>query len=162
MRTVAILAALALAGCASFGGSGLEPGRANEAQVVSVMGQPAQRLPLPGGGSALYYPRLPDGRQTFVAVLGADGVLKSIERRLTPQEFRKVVPGMSADAVRELLGPPASITRMERHQRDVWEYPWLAGEEKRVLWVQFSYDGKVREVVDSHDFYSDPPSGPLT
>jgi hypothetical protein len=48
---------------------------------------------------------------------------------------------------------------MDRQRRDVWEYPWRNVEEKRILWLQLSYDGVVREVTEMHDFESDPPSG---
>jgi hypothetical protein len=52
--------------------------------------------------------------------------------------------------------------RLPRQQRNVWEYPWRhAVRELRMLWVQFSDDGVVREVVEMHDYENDPDNGKL-
>jgi hypothetical protein len=67
---------------------------------------------------------------------------------------------MQAQQVRELLGPPYRSVYMKLIDRDVWEYPWRIVEDKRMLWVQFSRDGIVQEIIEMHDFESDPPSGP--
>jgi hypothetical protein len=61
--------------------------------------------------------------------------------------------------VRELFGPPGEVSRLPRQQREVWEYKWLYYDDKRVLWVQFSDDGIVREAINMHDYESDPVSG---
>ena len=157
----AALAALLAAGCASFDGHTLVPGRSTRGEVLALMGPPAQEVAGADGGTVLYFPRLPAGRQTFVATLGRDGVLASaVEQRLTRENFAKLVSGTTtAKDVRELLGPPERPVRFERQARDVWEYPYRYYEERRVLWVQFSYDGVVQEVVDMLDWSAYPPSG---
>jgi outer membrane protein assembly factor BamE (lipoprotein component of BamABCDE complex) len=161
-RLACFLAALLLAGCASFDGHTLVPGKASAAEVTALMGAPAMELKRPNGDTWLYFTRYPNGRATFVATIGADGVLRGIEQRLNYWNVYKVKAGMRADEVRELLGPPRQITRLPRQQRDVWEYPWRhAVRELRMLWVQFSDDGVVREVVEMHDYENDPESGPL-
>ena len=53
--------------------------------------------------------------------------------------------------VRALLGPPHQVVRFERQQRDVWTYRWQEFSDRRLLHVQFSYDGVVREVLDMID-----------
>ena len=53
---VSALAAL-VAGCASFDGRGLVPGRSTQAEVESLMGAPVQRLALPDGETSLYFSR---------------------------------------------------------------------------------------------------------
>jgi hypothetical protein len=162
MKRIAILAAglaALAAGCASFDGRGLEPGRARQADVEAVMGQPAQRLSRSDGGTDLYYSRLPAGRRMYVARIGPDGVLRGIEQRLTFEHIKRVAPNVStAKEVRELLGPPYRVVRMPRQNFDSWEYPWLDAEDRRMLWVNFSADGVVREVIEMHDYESDPPS----
>jgi len=156
----AAFAACLLAGCASFDGRGLVPGKSSEAEVEKLMGKPAERVAQPNGERRLYYSRLPLGRKMFVATIGPDGLLRGIEQRLTYEHIRKVAPNASSAAqVRELLGPPYRVVRMDNLQRDVWEYPWQLAEERRILWLQFSYDGVVREVIEMHDYESDPPSG---
>jgi hypothetical protein len=160
-KITGILAGLALlAGCASFSGSSLVPGKSTRAEVEATMGRPADVLSRSNGDTLLYYSRLPFGREMYVATVGPDGVLRGIEQRLTRQNIARVAAGAQAKEVRELLGPPFRAVRMERMQRDVWEYPWREIEDRRILWVQFSNDGQVREVIEMHDYESDPPSGP--
>lgn len=124
------------------------------------MGAPTERVAQSNGDTLLFYSRLPFGRSTHVATIAPDGRLRSVEQRLTKQNIVKVVAGMTAKEVRELFGPPYRVVRMPLQQRDVWDYPWQYYEDRRVLWVQFSYDGVVREVIELHDLESDPPSGP--
>ena len=155
-----IAATLVLGACASFDGRGLVPGQSRAADVEKAMGSPAERLSLPNGDTALYYSRLPEGRTMYVATIAPDGTLRGIEQRLDYPFIRKIVPDTTnAKQVRELLGPPSATSRMPRQQREVWEYPWRNVEDRRILWVQFSDDGVVREVIEQHDFESDPPSG---
>jgi len=150
-------AALLIAGCASFDGHTLVPGKSSAAEVKSMMGAPAQELKTPGGDTLLYFTRYPFGRATFVAAIGPDDRLRGIEQRLNYANVAKVAAGMRAQEVRELLGPPRGISRLPRQQRDVWEYPWRhAVRELRILWVQFSDDGVVREIVERHDYEADP------
>ena len=157
MRIGGFLAALLVAGCASFDGRGLQPGKATAAEVKARMGDPALELKRPNGDTWLYFTRYPFGRATFVATLGADHVLRGIDQRLNYWNIHAVRAGMRVEEVRELLGPPREITRLPRQQRDVWEYPWRhAVRELRILWVQFSDDGVVREVVEMHDHEADP------
>ena len=93
----------------------------------------------------------------LVPVVGPDGVLRGLEQRLNYQNIHSVPKGMSKDEVRRLLGPPNEISRLPRQQREVWEYPWIhAVREGRVLWVQFSDDGIVREAIEMHDYERDP------
>ena len=154
---LSVLAVLLVAGCASFDGRTLVPGKAGAKEVTALMGVPALELKRPNGDTWLYFTRYPFGRATFVATIGPDGVLRGIEQRLNYRDIYKVKQGMRADEVRELLGPPREIMRLPRQQRDVWEYPWRhAVKELRMLWVQFSDDGVVREVIEMHDYENDP------
>lgn len=156
----AILLALLGTGCA-LDGRGLEPGKARLADVESAMGAPAERIARPDGSTQLYYTRLPEGRRMYVATVGPDGVLRSMDQRLTSENIKKISPNSTtAKEVRELLGPPWRVVRMPRQNLDSWEYPWQNVEDRRILWVNLSSDGVVREVVEMHDYESDPPSGP--
>lgn len=157
----AVMALLLVAGCALVPGRGLEPGKSTAAQVVTEMGQPAMALERPGGGRLLYFTRWPWGRLTYVATIGPDEVLRGFEQRLTYANIHAVREGMTRDEVRALLGPPYEIGRLPRQQREVWEYPWRhAVREGRVLFVQFSDDGIVREAIEMHDHERDPENSP--
>jgi hypothetical protein len=162
MRKVLIFLCAALAGgCASYDGRGLEPGRATEADVVALMGKPDQTLCQPGGGKALYYSRLPWGRQTFVVTTGADGRVRERRQVLVPENIKRIQAGSTTqDQLRALLGPPVRISRAPLRPLDYWEYPWLLVEEKRILWVGVADDGIVRDVIERHDLESDEPTTP--
>ena len=153
----AVLTALVAACAASFDGHNLKPDVATTADVVATMGEPALSLKQPGGDTLLYYPRYQTGPAMFVARMSGDGKLRSIEQRLSWNSVRAIRPGMYAEEVRALLGPPFEVTRWPRQQRDVWEYPYRhAVRERRVTYVMFSYDGVVRDTFDMHDDARDP------
>lgn len=163
MKTIVgpILVILLAAGCASFDGRSLQAGKDRLADVEAAMGAPTERISRADGSTQLYYSRLPAGRKVFVATIGPDGVLRGIEQRLTFENIKKVAPNAStAKDVRELLGPPWRVVRMPRQNLESWEYPWQNAEDRRILWVNLSGDGVVREVVELHDYESDVPSGP--
>jgi hypothetical protein len=155
------LAASLLSGCASYSGQGLVAGKSTAAEVEALMGKPAERAEKPDGGSVLYYPRGPAGRETYAVLIGADGKVQAVEQRLTDANIAKLVRGTTtAKEVRGLFGPPSLTTRLPRLERDVWEYPMDPPSTPFLLLVQFSYDGIVREVFKIKDYSAEPPSGP--
>jgi hypothetical protein len=157
---VSLATAVALSGCASYDGRGLEAGKASEADVLRVMGTPDDTLKRPNGDKTLYFSRQPEGRQIYAATVGADGSLRGIDPLLVPDNIRKVAAGSSSRAeVRELLGPPSRAARAPFKPLDVWEYRWQIGADRRVLWIGFSDDGVAREVTDMHDFEFEPNTG---
>jgi hypothetical protein len=162
MRSILLfLGAALIGGCASYDGRGLVPGQATEADVVALMGKPAQTLERPGGGKALYYLRQPLGRQAFRFITGPDGRLKEREQILTAENIKRIRPGATTkEQVRELLGPPYRVARAPFKPLDYWEYPWLLVEESRMLWVGIGDDGVVGDVIEMHDLESDEPTTP--
>jgi hypothetical protein len=151
-RRIAIVlagASLFISGCASYDGRSLVPGQATEADVIATMGKPVQTLPLADGGKALYFSKLPYGRQMFVARTGPDGRLKGVEQVLDDEHIRRIHPGSTtAEQVRRILGPPYRVSRANFKPLDVWEYPW-DGEEN--LWISLSDDGIVRGIDNTVD-----------
>jgi hypothetical protein len=149
-----------LVSCASYDGRGLVPGRSTASDVTAVMGAPADRTTASNGDSIWYYPRGPEGLHTYAVRVSPDGVMKSKEQILTVANMRKIASGVTtASQVREILGPPWKITRLEAVRRDDWEYRMY--DETRVeynLYVRLSYDGVVREVLFLRD-YSVEPAG---
>jgi hypothetical protein len=160
LRIATYLASALLLGCASYSGRGLVPGQSTAADVEALMGKPAERIETPGGGSVLYYPRGPYGRQTYAVVLRADGKVQAVEQRLTDENIAKLVTGTTTSKqVREIFGPPPKTTSIPRLQRDVWEYPMDNMTQPRILYVQISADGIVREVLKMEDYSAEAPSG---
>jgi hypothetical protein len=157
-RSFAVLACAALlaAGCASYDGRGLVPGKSTAAEVQSLMGVPAERQPQ-GADTILWYPRGPEGFHSYAVRIGPDGVMKGIEQRLDPVYVRRLVPGAATrQEVRELLGPPFFVSRLPRLKREVWEYQMLDIIRWK-LWLQFSDDGVLREVLQMRHPAEDPP-----
>jgi hypothetical protein len=142
-----------------MGGPDLVAGKSTAKDVTAALGKPAMELKRSNGETVQYFTYYPWGRSVKAATLGPDGVLRSVEERLTQANIDKVRPGMREQEVRELLGPPRQTTPNERENLTVWEYPWLlAAKEKRIFWVSFSPDGVVRKVVEKHDEEAEPTS----
>ena len=149
------LAAL-LGGCASYSGAGLVPGVSTASDVEAVMGAPTEVREVPGSGTVLWYPRMPYGDGSYAALIGRDGKLLSIEQRITEENVAHILPGRStADDVRSIVGPPYRIDQFARMGREIWTYKLQVFPFPKALFVQFSYDGVVREV-----YYMDDPEIP--
>jgi hypothetical protein len=149
----AILVA-ALAGCASFDGYSLVPGKSTAAEVEATMGPPHERYGAPGGDSVWMYSRQPIGRRNFAVTVAANGVVRSVEQRLTEANLRSLVAGQTTmQQTRELLGPPWLFSRNDRMQRNVWTWKmYNLVDIEHTLHVQFSDDGLVREVLMLRDW----------
>jgi hypothetical protein len=148
-----------LAGCASFSGSSLVPGQSTAKDVEALMGAPADRIRLPDGDTNWYYPRQPTGRMMFVMRMSPDGVLRSREQVLTEENLVRLVRGVTTRAqAREIVGPPWRTAGFERQQREVWEYYMYNVEQvDYFLYLQFSYDGILREVIMLEDYKTSGP-----
>lgn len=156
---MAIALGLIAGGCAGIDGHTLVRGASTESEVVALMGEPAQRLSHADGDTVLYFSRLPVGRQIYAVIIGPDGRMKSVEPRLTRRSIERLALNTTTrDEVRDLLGPPYRSVRAALKPVDVWEYPWREVTDKRILWISFSGEGVVREVIDMRDT-SDEPSG---
>mgnify|MGYP001581338933 CR=1 FL=1 len=83
---------------------------------------------------------------------GPGGVMKSIEQRLVRSNLKYIFAGTSTmKDVRDLFGPPGNSGRIERQARTWWEYKYVDYDMRRIIWVQYSDDGIVREVLDMTD-----------
>src|SRR5688500_18928069 len=93
-----------LAGCDSQRIAKLEEGVATEADVRREFGEP-ERVREEGDGSrTLEYPRQPAGRQNYLITIGPDGRMSALRQVLSARYFAMVVPGMTRQQVRDLLG----------------------------------------------------------
>ncbi len=116
------------------------------------MGPSADRRPGPDGETNVYYPRLPYGGEVYVARIGPDGKLKALEQRLSEKYVAMAKPGTSRkDDMRALFGPPHQIQQFPRMSREIWEYPWRGETSPRLLLLQFSPDGVLREIYSIED-----------
>ena len=152
------LATLVLSACAgTVGRPSLEPGKSTAQDVAKQMGKPALTLDQPGGGKVEYFTTFPFGRETYAVSLGADGVVRSVEQRLTQDNVQKIKAGMRKSEVLALLGPPREETPEPRGEDVILEYPWMTGNaRKRITWVHVSRAGVVQKVVEREDFEAEP------
>ena len=121
------------------------------------MGTPAERQKR-GDDTILWYPRGPSGFHSYAVRVGPDGILRDVEQRLTVENVRKITAGQATKQdVHDLFGPPFVKSYLTRQKRDVWEYQLREVEFKWKLWIQFSDDGIVREVLQMRHPDMDPP-----
>jgi hypothetical protein len=142
-----ILAAMLIAGCASYDGRNLIAGTSTAADVAASMGVPAEKVALPNGDTVWQYPHGPLGRETYGVRIGKDSVVKEVKQLLTEENIARIVAKQSTrDDVKALIGPPHRVTQFSNLPREVWEYALLQDLQARQLYVQFTPDGKVGEV----------------
>ena len=128
---------LGLAGCDQQRIKELEEGVATEADVRARFGEPEKiwdardmaSLPMPGaaaesGARTLEYDRQPAGHVNYMITIGADGRMTALRQVLSPQTFAQVLPGMSMETVRKMLGKPMKITpyALKRELHYDWRY----------------------------------------
>lgn len=117
-----VVAALLVAGCASFAYHGLEPGRSTEADVHRAFGEPAISLPGSGGSRQLAFPTGPAGTQTWMAFISPDGRLSRLEQALTEDNLQRVSSGITSEEVLRLIGPPWRRIEFPNKRQVAWDY----------------------------------------
>jgi len=143
-----ILLSLTLAACASYSGSGLQPGIATEPQVVAAMGEPALKFRDPDGTSTWAYPRGPLGYDTFMARFSSSGVLAGIDKVLDPEHFARVTMGLSKDDVQRIIGPAGRVEVFPRQKELVWDYRFVdAWGYSAQFSVVFDAQGRVHHTI---------------
>ncbi|MBH2018933.1 MAG: outer membrane protein assembly factor BamE [Burkholderiales bacterium] len=128
---------LGLAGCDQQRINELEEGVATEADVRARFGEPEKiwdardmaSLPMPGaaaepGARTLEYNRQPAGQVNYMITIAPDGKMSALRQVLAPQNFAKVLPGMSMEQVRKMLGKPMKVTTyaLKRETHYDWRY----------------------------------------
>ena len=126
-----------LGGCDPARIKELEEGVSTEADVRARFGEPEKiweaqdmaSLPFPGaaaepGARTLEFNRQPAGNVNYMITIGPDGRMTLLRQVLTPQNFAKVLPGMSMEQVRKMLGKPMKVTpyALKRETHYDWRY----------------------------------------
>jgi hypothetical protein len=151
---LAVMAGVLLSGCAQFHPVGIIAGTSTAGEVQARMGDPAEKLSTANGDSVWYYPGGRIGRQTYALRIGANGVVQEVDQRLTEANVNKIIAEKTTmKEVRELMGPPHHVTYFDLSKYTSWEYPMIPGSPSdwRILWVNFSEDGLVRQVLYMRD-----------
>lgn len=124
MRLIVLaLSTALLAGCATPNRDArLQPGVSQEADVVSIYGQPRRVWPEADGGRTLEYSSQPRGRHCYMVRLAADGRLVSIEDGLSAANRARIEPGMTPEQVGRMLGAERSRVFFRLSGEDVWDW----------------------------------------
>lgn len=145
----ALVPALLLAACSSYGPPRLAPGSAPEA-ARQALGQPSAEYRRPDGGTRLEFARGPFGRHTWMLDYDAQGRLLGWEQVLTESHFLRLRPGMSEAEVLFAIGTPSHRQWLSRQQHRLWSYRY---ETPFCQWFQVSLDraGRVAELGHGPD-----------
>lgn len=123
----------------------LQPGVSTTEDVLRQAGKPEMVRQGDDGSQRFEYPRGPYGTSTYMLDFGPDGRLVSITQALTAANIAKVVPGMSKDDVRQLLGKPTEVAQYALSHEEVWSWHWAEGgvSGDAMFNAHFSPDGTV-------------------
>ena len=121
-RAGALLALILAAGCANF--SAISPGD-SAPTVEARVGAPGSVWKNADGSEVWEYPSGPSGVQTFMIDIGPDRTVRAVRQVLREEYFSKVVPGMSRDEVRRLLGRPKELWYFPARDEEVWTWRYL-------------------------------------
>jgi hypothetical protein len=151
-RNYLVSLTLLVSGCASYSGAGLVPGQSMVEDVQAVMGEPTAVKDTKDGERVLWYSKLPNGRESYAARIDPNGVLVSLEQRLTEENVAKLQPNVTtSDELFDLLGPPYRRFKYPLKDLEAWEYQLRTSPELRTLYVDVSPDHVVRNVYQLHD-----------
>jgi hypothetical protein len=144
------LVVLLAAGCAY--GSSLVPGQSTVEDVRVSMGNPTMVREYSDGTQALWFSKLPYGRENWAAVVDPNGTLVSFDQRLTAANIARLQPDSStAENVLDILGPPFRRMKFPLKEIEAWEYQLPTTPERQTLYVEVSPDFMVRKVYRLYD-----------
>jgi len=132
-------ALLVFAGCDNQAISELEEGVSTEADVVARFGQPENVWDAPDG-RVFEYNRQPAGQKNYMITIGPDGKMRALRQVLSPENFAKVQPGMSMEALRKMLGKPAKVTPYPLKRETEWEWRWVQPPNSPMVFIAVMND----------------------
>lgn len=119
--TTAIVAAV-LPACDTINLQEIKPGITTATEVRSRLGNPGFEFQNTDGSVTWEYTRQPSGVHCYMITIGGDQIVQKMEQVLTEANFGKVREGMSQDAIRRLLGAPASKVVFDNLGENIWEW----------------------------------------
>lgn len=136
----------------------LEEGLSTEAQVRERFGEPENIWDAPDGGHTLEYNRQPQGHRNYMITIGADGRMSALRQVLTPQNFERVVPGMTVQEVRRMLGKPMRVAQFELVRQTHYDWRYRDGPnatDARIFTVVLDADLRVVSTGSANDPQAD-------
>jgi hypothetical protein len=159
-RSIMLTIVLALAlctGCAGLSGPPPAPGEPLAA-VTAKKGRPTNTY-RDGEATILEYATGPYGQVTYMARIGADGLLQSWQQVLNDQTFATVKPGVATKTdVLHTLGRPAETSYLPLSKLEVWSYRYKqSGVWDSMMHVHFDQGGIVRMMQNGPDLLREAP-----
>ena len=147
---ILLLSISALAGC--IGPQTLVPEQSTVVEMRARVGSPTDIRFDRNGDELWEYARGPEGFETYVVRVGADGKVKEVTQVLTDDQLMKIVPGAMTKAdARNLLGRPSDQTFTSAGTVWSWRFKRV-GVQPGWLTVRFNPDNTVMEriaIIDS-------------
>lgn len=146
-------------GCTHLGTSGFAAGRTTEAELRARLGAPDMVWAEPDGGRLLEFSGQPSGTFCYMIAMGPDGRVREIRQAFSEENLRRVVPGLTQDETRRLLGGPEEKLRFKlKPEEEVWSWRIEDTTDKTVHFnAYFGADGRLLR-TDRSVFYK--ASGP--
>src|SRR6266849_2666900 len=119
-RAAALLAlAVLTAACANF--SAISPGDSAQ-DVEARVGTPGAVWENADGSEIWEYPQGYYAVQTFMVAFDPDRAVREVHQVLNEAYFSKIVPGMSREDVRRLIGKPREIWYFPARDEETWTW----------------------------------------
>jgi outer membrane protein assembly factor BamE (lipoprotein component of BamABCDE complex) len=142
----------ALVACDQVAKNELKVGQSSKEEVQILMGKPEMIWEEKDGSLVYEYPRGPEGRETYMVTVSADGKYQGMVNILTEATFAKIKPGMTRDQIRRILGKPTSTIKYELKQEESWTWRYAGvNPVGRRFHVNFDLDGIVKSTEASDD-----------
>ena len=152
----ALLPLVMLTACSSYAPPDPVAG-ISRASLVERMGPPDTERTM-ATQTRLEFARGPYGKHTWFVYLDAAGLAIRSEQVLTEENFRRILVGMSADDVRQLLGRPSEVQGLARARGALWNYRyenyycnWFQVELSEQQQVRSASYGQPPECMGSND-----------
>lgn len=130
----------------------LRPGESTVEDVRKLMGKPETIWEEADGRQVYEYVRGPEGTDTWMVEIGADGRYRGMTNALAADNLARVRPGMSRDDVRRLLGKPGSETPFPARDEVVWSWRVQGEMTTSVMFnVHMGPDGRVTQTSRTLD-----------
>lgn len=140
-----LLGLMGLGGCERYLMSDIRPGVTTRGEVQEHMGSPGIEWRNEDGTLVWEYSMQPEGTTCYQLTIDAMGVVQRVEQVLTEANMARIVPGMSAEQVRRLIGKPARKQYFSLKKETAWD--WFIGRnaalERRYFNVFFDPTGAV-------------------
>jgi hypothetical protein len=155
-KLLLVFIAALLAGCAGFGGYGIQAGTPRDA-VIAQMGQPTRVLPMQAG-ERLQYGTQPYGRETWMVDLDASGRVVQARQVLTDSNFQRIEAGKwTRDDVEREFGRPAWTDRVTSWSGPVMTYRWRdTANSSMFYWVYLDERNIVQRAHPGMEFINSP------